>query len=582
MERKKFNIIANFDETDSITSEDILVVEGDYKSIEFDFQLSKTDYDSAMFYMVKPDGTHFSSLITNNKVEIDDSSVFNQSGIYLLGIALYGTDSRLTNSQKGKLEVVNGQLPPDDEVTAEANYPILDQLILQVTNLLYDNAIYGVRRALSNNSNSAWERIYASQTLVANATHDGTAVVNDFDKIYPWRDIKSYNYDTTNHEITAWYGDANFKFDGSNGEVLTRIPAFYWKRYRDATYEYILITASAREDFNYSPAFSVGRYLTSYDGSKAHSYAGCDPEINRSIVSFRTISKALGSDFGQLDYRYFILQLLYLVEYADYNSQTKLGGGISGMRVSNDDKALVAETGANRIIIATNGSGAGNFVVGQTISIGTSGTGNFAVARARKVTSIEDYSSGGVTGKAINFDGDPVNIAVNNVVWSSGQLAGGCDTLGMKSGCLANDNKHAIIYRGIENIFGNVFQWVDGINIKDYQAYVCYDPAEYVSDKFTSPYQKLGYIDGDTEGYIKTLGYDGEHPLISLPTEAGGTGAGSNAYVTDYYYKNTGNRVACVGGTMYSGTNDGLWYWTLNNDSGNTYWSRGARLLRYQ
>lgn len=580
MERKKFNIIANFDETDSITSEDILVVEGDYKSIEFDFQLSKTDYDSAMFYMVKPDGTHFSSLITNNKVEIDDSSVFNQSGIYLLGIALYGTDSRLTNSQKGKLEVVNGQLPPDDEVTAEANYPILDQLILQVTNLLYDNAIYGVRRALSNNSNTAWERIYASQTLVANATHDGTAVVNDFDKIYPWRDIKSYNYDPVNQEIKAWYGDANFKFDGSNGEVLTRIPAFYWKRYRDDTYEYILITASAREDFNYSPAFSVGRYLTSYDGSKAHSYSGVYPEYSRSIVSFRTISKALGSDFGQLDYRYFILQLLYLVEYADYNSQTKLGNGISSMRLNANDKALVAENSANRIII--NSSSAGNFIVGQQISIGTSSAENFGVAKNRTITAIEDYDSGGVTGKAISFDGDAVNIAVNNVIWSSPQKSGQCDSLGMKSGCLANDNKHAIIYRGIENIFGNIYQWVDSINIKDNQAYICYDPAEYVSDKFTSPYQQLGYVNANSNNWIKTLGYDSNHPLISLPTEVGGTGTGSSAYVPDYYYQNTGNRVARVGGALYASTNGGLWCWNLNHDSSTTYWSIGARLLRYQ
>ena len=152
----------------------------------------------------------------------------------------------------------------------------------------------------------------------------------------------------------------------------------------------------------------------------------------------------------------------------------------------------------------------------------------------------------------------------------------------MKSGCLANDNKHAIIYRGIENIFGNVYQFVDGINIKDYKAYICYDPAEYVVDKFTSPYQALGYTDGDTEGYIKSLGYDGSHPLISLPTEAGGSGAGSNAYVTDYYYKNTGNRIALVGGYMNSGANAGLWSWNCSNASSNTYWSIGARLLRYQ
>lgn len=580
MERKKFDILVNFDGTDSITSNDILVVEGDYKSIEFDFQLSKTDYERAMFYLVKPDGTHFADLIENDKVEIDDSSVFNQSGIYLMGVALYGTDSRLTNSAKGKLEVVDGKFPSDDEVQAEANYPILDRLIQEVTTLLYDNAIYGIRRALNNNSSSAWERILAGQTLTANATHDGTEVVNDFDNIYPWSEIKSYNYDTTNNEITAWFGDNNFKFDGSNGEVMTRIPSFYWKRYRDNDYEYILISAGAKDGFVHSPAFSVARYKTYYDGTKAHSKSGVMPEINRSIVSFRTISKALGSDFGQLDYHYFLIQLLYLVEYADYNSQTKLGGGISGLRNSNDDKALVAESGANRIIINTNG--ANNFVVGQQISVGTSGTGNFSVAKDRTVTLKESYSSGGVTGTAVYFDGEPVNIAVNNVLWSSPQRSGQCDSLGMKSGCLVNDNKHDIIYRGMEGIFGNVFEWVDGINIKDHQAYICYDPSEYASDKFTAPYQMLGYVNNASDGYIKELGYDGEHPLISLPTVAGGTGAGSNAYMTDYYYQNTGNRVACVGGNVNTGTTDGLWSWYLNNGSSNTYWHRGARLLRHQ
>lgn len=136
MERKKFNILVNFDGTDSITSDDILVVEGDYKSIEFDFQLSKTDFNRAVFFMVKPNGTHYVSEIENDKVLIDDNSVFNQVGTYLLGISLYGSDSRLTNTAKGKLEVVDGQMPSDDEVTAEGNYPILDQLILEKQDLL--------------------------------------------------------------------------------------------------------------------------------------------------------------------------------------------------------------------------------------------------------------------------------------------------------------------------------------------------------------------------------------------------------------------------------------------------------------
>lgn len=77
--------------------------------------------------------------------------------------------------------------------------------------------------------------------------------------------------------------------------------------------------------------------------------------------------------------------------------------------------------------------------------------------------------------------------------------SGQCDSLGMKSGCLNNDSKHAIIYRGIENIFGNIWQFVDGINIKENQSYVCTNPSEYVSDTFAAPYKELGYANSNTK-----------------------------------------------------------------------------------
>ena len=44
--------------------------------------------------------------------------------------------------------------------------------------------IYGVRRKITNNTSTAWERIKDSIGLVANATKNGTTVQNDFDKLY--------------------------------------------------------------------------------------------------------------------------------------------------------------------------------------------------------------------------------------------------------------------------------------------------------------------------------------------------------------------------------------------------------------
>lgn len=138
MKNKKFDILVNFEKSDSITSDEIKIVKGDYNSIEFNFQLSKTDFSKAMFYMVKPSGLHFASEIKNNKVTFEKNMAFNEVGKYLFSVALYGSDSRLTNTAKGNISVVDGQLDMDDEVVQEENYQILDSLITEVISLKED------------------------------------------------------------------------------------------------------------------------------------------------------------------------------------------------------------------------------------------------------------------------------------------------------------------------------------------------------------------------------------------------------------------------------------------------------------
>lgn len=449
---------------------------------------------------------------------------------------------------------------------------------------------YGVRRRLDGNSSSAWERVGDSVGLVANACKNGNNdVQNDFDSIYPWSAIISYNYNLTTRQRVSDYGDSDFAFDGSNGIVLTDYPEFYWNRYVEIdttdehTYEYYWVSEYALKGFKKSKDFSIGRYESSWDGSKLVSVSGAFPEVGHNIAWNRTKSRELGSGFGQQDYRIELIKLLYLVEYADYKAQTVLGYGECGYRHNDNDKALVAENNTNRIIVSS--SVANNFVIGQAISIGNNSSWNNNVASNRILESKQDYSSGGVTGVAITFSGNPVNITTTSVLHTSAQLTGKCDSLGMKSGCLNSASRNAIIYRGVENIFGNIWKFVDGINIKDYEAYVCYDPSQYVSDKFTEPYKKIGYglfrpTEGATatyrEGYAKSLGYDEENPAIALTTEVGGS---DSTYMTDYAYINSGNRIALLGGGWNTATAAGLWYWSLHATSSNTTIHLGSRLL---
>lgn len=354
------------------------------------------------------------------------------------------------------------------------------------------NKIYGVRRSLTV-STSEWERIRDAVGLVANAQVGTTAVQNDFDNIYPWSDIISYNYDVTAKQVTAYYGDPTFKFDGTNGEVLTKIPEFYWRRYRDSSYEYILISKHKLAGFVKSEEFSVGRYTMSGDSSRVYSRSGYAPLVSKTITDFRTYARNLGAGFGQMDWHYFILQMLYLVEYADYNSQAKIGLG---------------------------------------------------------------YTNGSHTA--------PTN-------------SGGCDALGMKSGSVDGTDNTSIIYRGIEDIFGNLWQFIDGLNIRDNIAYICYYSNKYAVDTFSGSYKALGYTNSTANGYASKLGYDSANPLISLTTESVGD---SSTNMSDYYYQATGDRIALVGGRCGYGINAGLWFWNVDNASSHYSIGIGARLLK--
>lgn len=438
--------------------------------------------------------------------------------------------------------------------------------------------LYGIKRKVNDNTSPAWERIGDSIGLVAKATKNGETVQNDFDSRYPWSEIISYNYDVIKKKINAYYGDPTFKFDGTNGEVLTRIPEFYWKREIINGYEYIYIADYAIAGFNKSEEFSVGRYDACIDeDGKLHSYSGYSPSTNKNITQHRDAAKLLSDEFCMIDYRYFMLQMLYLVEYANYNSQSQLGNGIIGIRYNANDKAIIAQERTNTIVIATNDY----FKVGQQIAIGTTVDG-VSICKDRTITKITEYSKDTTEGTAITFDGDPVNIAIGNIIHACAQKEGGCDSLGMKSGCLANDSQHAVIYRGIENIFGNVFNWIDGLNIQNYQAYICRNPKEYISDKFEVPYIKLGYVNcNEKDMYIKKLGFDEKNPDIALPIEIGG-GAGSSSGMCDFYYSSEGNRVALVGGHFLSGSGAGLWYWSCGSSSVTSYLLCGARLLKHQ
>jgi hypothetical protein len=236
--------------------------------------------------------------------------------------------------------------------------------------------------------------------------------------------------------------------------------------------------------------------------------------------------------------------------------------------------ATVAETGVNRIVVVN--AQAALYVVGQTISIGSTQDG-FQIFYGRTITSIDIYD---VNQKAISFDGAPVNIAVGNFLFNTGWISGFSSSIVAKSGSPVSNSSglYPCMYRGIENPWGSIFEFVDGVNIAaDYQAWVCRTPASYASNLFAAPYVQLGYANANADGSPKAMGFDAANPFAEFPITLGGA---SNTYYADYYYSATGNRIAFLGGLWYNGAYAGLSYWRLFSASSSATSSIGGRLIK--
>ena len=437
--------------------------------------------------------------------------------------------------------------------------------------------IYGVKRVWNTaNVSDTWERTDASVGMEANPTIGTKVGKDDFSYVMPWAGIVSKCCDLDTGETIAYIGEPGY--DPTKYMVLTEYPGYYLKRWRDDTYEYVQISAGAFDGAVYIEPWEWGRYPSSLMGSKHVSMSGKHPDCRINRATVRARSKAAGEGYYSMDSTsYWAYSMLVLVKYASLNTEEKVCKGYYFLRYTDQDKALVAEQSTNRIVIAL-ATAANEYLVGNAVEIGTS-LGGAQVARQRLITRVEDYSSGSVTGKAIYFDGDPVNIAVGNIISHCANISGTTDSLGMKDGCLVNDGKHAMLLLGHE--FNGQYAFVDNVNRYQDKLYVCYDNTatkDNVGD--TDPnYKALSFAFPTTSGWQLLEGFDPEHPLEMWCEKLGGSsvGKGNGAYL--WSNNNAAWYVLFVFGHANNGANAGLPYVNANNGSGNANWNIGGVLL---
>lgn len=124
-------------------------------------------------------------------------------------------------------------------------------------------------------------------------------------------------------------------------------------------------------------------------------------------------------------------------------------------------------------------------------------------------------------------------------------------------------------YRGIENFYGNCWNWVDGLNIISYAAWATNNSAHFV-DNVTTNLTNIGTVHNAGGWATDIVDYAGAF----LPSAVGGS---SSTKLTDYYYINSGNRVAFFGGSAALGSSAGVFLWALDAASSIRDRSLGAR-----
>ena len=204
-------------------------------------------------------------------------------------------------------------------VAADNNYNAVGAKNVTVE-VVHTKPIYGVE--WSGTSDTTMMRTDAALTFgnPSPAVNNGTGS-SPFDEIMPWAGMK--------------------KVEDSAAGTLVEIPKYYYKWTKTGTKMTLQISPDMFDGALVSPAHAdrgdgkgvrdkvyVGRYHCSTNDYK--STTGVQPKGSMTRANFRTNIHNLGSTIWQYDFAmYWTIAMLYLVEFADWNSQKVIGYGCS-------------------------------------------------------------------------------------------------------------------------------------------------------------------------------------------------------------------------------------------------------------
>lgn len=366
---------------------------------------------------------------------------------------------------------------------------------------------------------------------------------NDFDNIYPWCEIKLCAIDALGN--ITYEGETGFATDGSAGNVFVEIPKHYVCRKVLDGVEYVAISATPQEGFELDPSFQresgevdhiyVAAYLTSLISGSATSISGAIPATNESLAELRTyMDSSNNSNFGnysEIDYFAILtIQRLFLIETGVRNSQVFWQGETSKSYLSmsaTQQYALYDASRSNTIAIVDSTLNQ-RFQVGDAVCVCTYeqffGDRKYDTYYSRVVTDIENVDN----ELWISFDGEPLDIIADETqIAHVSDVNGKTDSLKYHSGTKSEieDGLSAFRYRYLENIWGNGFICVDGVEVTGRTICVTYPDGRVAELSYELGLQQESPGQTDNVDYglmnISEFGYDESNPLVMLPVAVG-------------------------------------------------------------
>lgn len=471
---------------------------------------------------------------------------------------------------------IKGELPTSGTVTILNGKIMSTELSFYDYHFMIDSSGKVIEKALVYglkwDGNDNYTRLEDAKEMTSCVGTDTAGCVSDFDNAEIYREIKEIMVD---------------------GNQFIYIPKFYIKKVVSGdTWEWY-ISKEKKDNSYYLPScfydetknielsyILVGKYNASLSNdNKLESKTNTIPLVSKNINEFRTYARnnntSENTGYQLIDiHAVDVLQVLFYIEFGTLNSQSVMMGFSNGQY--NASYTIKSVNDNNITLVSGIGTG---YKVGQLIDVASSLGGRNVVTNL-KITAINGDT---LTVEDTIGTQRKANITVGNIVYNVAHLNGNADTIKASSGSIiSNTNgKYTMSYRGIENLYGGVWQVVDGVNVDNDTSsiYVAKDASQYQSDLITQPYVKIGYSKLNTEGHVTKMGFDSNNPFIQFPTAVGGN---SNSKYGDYYYMNTtaGNRIVMFGGAWSSNVNVGISYFYLGNNSAAAGQHAGTRLLK--